>query len=162
MKPIQNENSLIFANVPTFWRRIGIIFLVFALASFLFAYFGAIYFGGEITSIIAYAVISVVVGIVFSFCGLMLVFAPDKKLEINTATGKIILTKKLFRTSLQELSIGDVEKVEFIKHDLENSSIYLPQIILRGGQIVEIPSGNTGDEKKQMEIFERVRSLLLK
>ena len=163
MKPLQTENPLIFTDTPIFWRRIGAGFLFFALASFLFAYFGAIYFGaGDVNSIIVYAVVSIIFGLTFSFCGVMLIAAPDRKLEINLATGKIILTEKLFRTTTREFKIGDVEKIELVKRDLEDSSYYLPQIFFRDGRIIEIPSENLSDEKRQMEIFEQVKNLLQK
>jgi hypothetical protein len=163
VKPLQTENPLFFTDTPIFWRRIGAGFLILAFASFLFAYFGAIYFGaGDVNSIIVYAVVSILFGLTFSFCGIMLIAAPDRKLEINLATGKIILTEKLFRTTTQEFKIGDVENIELVKRDLEDSSYYLPQILFCDGRIVEIPSENLSDEKRQMEIFEQVKNLLQK
>lgn len=163
MKPFQNENSVVFTNVPTFQRGIGALFLVLALASFLFAYFGANYFGaGSFSSIVIYAVISIVVGLIFSGCGTLLVSMPDKKLEVSRTTGKIILTEKLFRTTTEEFLTSDVEKVEVVTRNLENGEIYLSQITLRDGRIVEIPSDGIGDEKRQTEICEQVGNLLSK
>lgn len=161
MKPIQTENILILTETLSFWRRIGVFLLIAAAASFIFAYFGAIYFGGDnFVSTITYAVIAFFFGIGLLVPAVTLVTSPDRKLEINHATGKMRLTEKLFRTVCEEFSFADVARIEMNQIGGENDSAYLPQIVFQNGKTLTLPSDNAGDEAKQTELLEQVKNLL--
>lgn len=163
MKLSQTENILVFVEVPSFWRGVGFFFLILAVSAFIFAYFGAIYFGADDTSsIITYAIISVLFGLGFLLPACILLSAPDQKLEINRLTGKISLTEKLIRTTHKDFSFAEIEKFEITQIDGENITLYLAQIFLRGGEIITIPSNNLGDKEEQLKLIEQVRNILEK
>ena len=163
MNAFQTTNIFTEDKVTAVRRKIGAVLFVLAIASFLFAYFGAPYFAdGDFTSKVVYVSLSIFLGLVFSTLGSVMILIPNRNLEINPATRKIILEKKLVRTTFEEFSFADVERVELINHELEDNTLYLPQIILRGGKIINVPSDYQGSEKYQTEIFERVRILLEK
>jgi hypothetical protein len=161
VNPFQTENIFTEDKKSAVFRRIGAVLFVLAIAAFFFAYFGASYFADDnFTSKIVYVSLSIFVGCVFSAIGSIMILTPNRKLEINPETRKILLTEKLFTRSFEEFSFADVERIELISRELEDNTLYLPQIILRGGPIIEIPSDHQGSEKYQTEIFERAKTLL--
>lgn len=161
MNPVQTENIFAENKIYAFRRVAGAVLLAAAVASCLFAYFGAAYFAGaDLTSKIVYLSLSLFLGVLFSALGLILILIPNRKLEINPATGRILLMKKIFGTTFEEFAFADIERVELVQHELENGTLYLPRIIFLDGKIIDVPSENQGDEKYQTEIFERVKNLL--
>lgn len=163
MKPVQTENSLVFANAPAFWRGIGVLFFALAITFFLFAYYGASYFGSSVSGLTStLGIVGIILGIVFAALGAILISIPSQKLEVNSAARKFSFTEKLVKTSFEEFSFDDVEMVELFEHGFENNTLYIPQIVLRGGKIIKVPSNKQGDEKEQTEVFEQIRKLLSK
>ncbi len=163
MKIEQTKDSLILTEIPTLWRIVGIFLFAVAIAVFLFAYFGSIYYGeGMIFLTVILAIVSVSIGIVICFFGYTVISLPDRRIEINREKGKIFLNEKsFFKDSSEEFLIADVYKLEMITSELENSTLYSPMILFRGGGSIELPSDNQADKTKQTENLEKVREFLM-